>query len=99
MRDSCRPQYDSFQMHEFGDILGIEHSYVRTLVDKHPDDSDDPEQSLVEIIHHWLQKHPKPNWSRLEIAMNQILEYRSLFHRPHSAGHHALQTLRKEYEG
>ena len=78
-------------MLEFGHSLGIEHSYVRTLVDKHPDD---PEQFLVEVIHHWLQKHPEPDWSRLEIAMDCLL-----FHRPHSAVRHALQTLRKEYEG
>ena len=95
MRDSCRPQYDSFQVLRFGDHLGLEHSYVMKLVDKHPDD---PEQFLVEVIHHWLQKHPEPDWSRLEIAMDRILEYPS-FHRPHSAVRHALQTLRKEYEG
>ena len=94
MRDSCRPQYDSFEMHEFGVILGIEHSYVRMLMDKHPDD---PEQFLVEVIHHWLQKHPEPNWMRLEIAMDEILRYP--YRRPPSPVSHALQTLRKEYEG
>ena len=83
-------------MHVFGASLGIEHSYVMKLVDKHPDDS---EQSLVEVIHHWLQKHPEPNWMRLQIAMDEILEDYPLFHRPHSAVRHALQTLRKEYEG
>lgn len=64
---------------------------------------DDPEQFLVEVIHHWLQKHPEPDWRRLEIAMDEILdeilENYPLFPRPHSAVHHALQTLRKEYEG
>ena len=78
-------------MVRFGHHLGLEHSYVKELMDKHPDD---PEQFLVEVIHHWLQKHPEPNWSRLESAMNQIL-----FRRPQFAVHHALQTLRKEYEG
>ena len=92
MRDSCRPQYESLQILEFGDDLGLEHSYVRKLMDKH---RDDPEQFLVEVIHHWLQKHPEPDWSELEFAMDQILRY----HRLHSAVGHALQTLRKEYEG
>ena len=78
-------------MVRFGVILGIEHSYVKKLIDKHPDD---PEQSLVEVIHHWLQKHPEPDWSRLEFAMDYLL-----LHRSHSAVRHALQTLRKEYEG
>ena len=91
MRDSCYPQYDSLEMHVFGASLGIEHSYVKELMDKH---RDDPEQFLVEVIHHWLQKHPEPHWSRLEFAMDYLL-----YHRPHSAVCHALQTLKKEYEG
>ena len=81
-------------MVEFELYLGIEHSYVMELMDKYPDD---PEQFLVKIIHHWLQKHPEPDWSELEIAMDRILRYR--YRRPHSAVSHALQTLRKEYEG
>ena len=80
----------------FGDILGIEFPYVMELVDKH---HDDPEQFLVEAIHHWLQKHPEPDWDRLEFAMDEILEDYPLHYIPQSAVHDALETLRKEYEG
>ena len=60
---------------------------------------DDPEQFLVEIIHHWLQKHPEPDWWELEFAMDEILED-FVHHRPHHpAVRDAIETLMKEYEG
>ena len=97
MRDSCRLHFDhSFQLLEFGHFLEIEPSYLRKLVDKY---CDDPEQFLVEVIHHWLQKHPEPNWMRLKLAMDEILEGFPSHHRRRFAVHHALQTLREEYEG
>ena len=81
-------------MLEFSAILGIEYFYVMKLMDEHPDN---PEQSLVEVIHHWLQKHPQPDWMKLESAMDQIVKYP--FHHSQHTVHRALQTLRKEYEG
>ena len=87
-------------MDAFGRHLGTEPSYVMQMMDKHHDDH---QQFLVEVIHHWLQKHPEPNWLELKFAMNQILEdyplEYPLHRRPHQAVRHALETLRKEYEG
>ena len=83
-------------MLEFGLNLGIEPSYVRELVDEHHDDS---QQFLVEVIHHWLQKHPEPDWWELEIAMDEILDYPLHHLQSEFAVHHALQTLMKEYKG
>ena len=80
-------------MHKFGDRLGIEHLYMMQMVYKHDDDS---EQFLVEVIHHWLQKHPKPDWRELEFAMYHELRGHPLDYPPVI---YALETLRKEYEG
>ena len=96
MRNACCPQYHSFQLREFGNILGTEPSDVMQMVDEH---RDDPEQFLVEVIHHWLQKHPKPHWWELEFAMFEILGDFPSHHRPHFAVRSALKTLMKEYEG
>ena len=94
MRDACRPQFYLGEMFRFGYILGIKPSYLRQM--KH---RDDPEQFLVEVIHHWLQKHPEPNWFKLEHAMDKIVELHPRYSAPHTEVHSALQTLRKEYEG
>ena len=80
-------------MLQFGYILGIEPSYLRQMEKKH---HDDPEQFLVEVIHHWLQKHPEPEWFKLEFAMDKL---HSRYPAPHTEVYRALQTLRKEYEG
>ena len=96
MRDACRPQFHHGEMLLFGHILEIEPSYLRQMEKKH---HDDPEQFLVEVIHHWLQKHPEPDWFKLEMAMDKILKRYLRYPAPHIAVHRALQTLRKEYEG
>ena len=95
MRDACRPQFHPGEMLRFGYILGIEPSYLSQMEKKH---HDDPEQFLVEVIHHWLQKHPEPDWFELECAMDEMLEWYPRYP-PHTEVHLALQTLRKEYEG
>ena len=83
-------------MREFGNILEIEPSDVMQMVDEH---RDDPEQCLVEVIHHWLQKHPEPDWWKLEFAMFEILEDYPSIHGRRFAVRSALKTLMKEYEG
>ena len=95
MRDVYYPQFHHYEMFRFGYFLGIKPSYLSQMEKKH---HDDPEQFLVEVIHHWLQKHPEPDWLELESAMDRILKRYSRYP-PRDAVHRALQTLRKEYEG
>ena len=83
-------------MFKFGAILEIEPSYVSELMDEH---HDDPEQFLVEVIHHWLQKNPEPDWMELRFAMDEILRDFPVYHRPHPAVRDAIETLMIEYEG